>query len=70
MNREGREDMNREGRGGGHEQGGEGEGHEQGKEENMDGQRLSLVASPLFHCQCLVQPEQVHCPPNREGVAL
>ena len=68
--------MNREGRGGGHEQGGEGGGqgrgggHEQGKEENMDGQRLSLVISPLFHCQCLVQPEQVHCPPNREGVAL
>ena len=70
--------MNREGRGGGHEQGGEenmnregrGGEHEQGKEENMDGQRLSLVTSPLFHCQCLVQPEQVHCPPNREGVAL
>ena len=53
--------MNREGRGGVHEQGGGGEGHEQGKEENMDGQRLSLVTSPL---------EQVHCPPNREGVAL
>ena len=52
--------MNREGRGGGHEQRGEGGGHEQGggggheqgKEENMDGQRLSLVTSPLFHCQC------------------
>ena len=59
--RGGEEDMNREGRGGVHEQGGGGEGHEQGKEENMDGQRLSLVTSPL---------EQVHCPPNREGVAL
>ena len=54
------EDLNREGRGGGHEQGGGG-GHEQGKEENMDRQRLSPVTSPLFHCQCL---------PNREGVAL
>ena len=40
MNREGREDMNREGRGGGHERGGEedmnregrGGGHEQGRE--------------------------------------
>ena len=32
--------MNREGRGG---------GHEQGKEKNMDGQRLSLVTLPLFH---------------------
>ena len=38
-----------------------------GKDINIS---LSLVTSPLFHCQCLVQPEQVHCPPNREGVAL
>ena len=69
MNREGRgggHEQGGEGRGGGHEQGGEGRGggHEQGKEENMDRQRLSPVTSPLFHCQCLVQP------PNREGVAL